>query len=177
MSIQLSAELYTQIVRDLVSDGLGEFGRQQRREPRVGVRARAYILPSVSSTLPVPVRVRDISVGGMGLLLPRDMGPDRLFLLLLPKAGGQPPVRLACTIAHCQSIAEDLFAVGARFARWDEIAALGPEVTCRSKEWPSKAVSMKAKIAQRLAAGATARAAAAAQPATTQPAPAAPTAA
>ena len=149
--MQLSAELYSQIVKDLVSDGLGEFGRQQRREPRVGMRARAYILPSVSATAPVPVRVRDVSVGGMGLLLPTEMGPDRLFLLLLPRAGGHPPVRLACTVAHCQAIAEDLFAVGARFARWDEIAALGPDVTCKSREWPAKAASAKAKIAQRLA--------------------------
>jgi hypothetical protein len=153
--MQLSAELYAQIVKDLVSDGLGEFGRQQRREPRVGVRARAYILPSVSATVPVPVRVRDVSVGGMGLLLPREMSPDRLFLLLLPKGGGHPPVRLACRVAHCQAIAEDLFAVGARFARWDEIAALGADVTCRPKEWTQKAVSAKAKLAQRLASSAT----------------------
>jgi hypothetical protein len=137
--MQLSAELYSQIVKDLTSDGLGEFGRQQRREPRVGVRARAYILPSLSATTPIPVRVRDMSVSGIGLLLPRELGPDRLFLLLLPKVGGQPPLRLACTVAHCQAIGDDLYAVGARFARWDEIASLGPEVTCRSREWPAKA--------------------------------------
>jgi hypothetical protein len=136
--MQLSAELYSQIIQDLVSDGLGEFVRQQRREPRVGLRAMAYILPSLSAATPVPVRVRDISVGGMGLLLPRDLGADRLFLLLLPKAGSQAPLRLACTVAHCAAIAQDLYAVGARFARWDEIAALGPGVTCRSREWPAK---------------------------------------
>jgi hypothetical protein len=140
--MQLSAELYAQIVKDLVSDGLGEFGRQQRREPRVGVRAKAYILPSLSAVVPVPVRVRDVSVGGMGLLLPRDLGPDRLFLLLLPKIGGQPPVRLACMVAHSSPITEDLYAVGARFARWDEIATLGPDVTCRSREWPAKPVAV-----------------------------------
>ena len=136
--MQLSAELYSQIIKDLTSDGLGEFGRQQRREPRVGVRAKAYILPSLSATTPIPVRVRDVSVGGMGLLLPRELGPDRLFLLLLPKVGGHPPLRLACTVAHCQAIGDDLYAIGARFARWDEIATLGPEVTCRSREWPAK---------------------------------------
>ena len=138
--MQLSAELYSQIIKDLTSDGLGEFGRQQRREPRVGVRAKAYILPSLSAVVPVPVRVRDVSVGGMGLLLPRDLGPDRLFLLLLPKIGGQPPVRLACMVAHTSPITEDLYVIGARFARWDEIATLGPEVTCRSREWPTKSV-------------------------------------
>jgi hypothetical protein len=143
--MQLSAELYSQIIKDLVSDGLGEFGRQQRREPRVGVRAKAYILPSLSAATPIPVRVRDVSVGGMGLLLPREIGPDRLFLLLLPKSGGHPPLRLACTVAHCSAIAEDLFAVGARFARWDEIASLGPEVTCRSREWPAKAGAAQRK--------------------------------
>jgi hypothetical protein len=149
--MQLSAELYSQIIKDLTSDGLGEFGRQQRRDPRVGIRARAYILPSLSASTPVAARVRDLSVGGMGLLLPQEIGPDRLFLVLLPKAGGNAPVRLACTVAHCQAIADDLFAVGARFARWDEIAAFGPEVTCRSKEWPPKAMSGRARIAQRLA--------------------------
>src|SRR5688500_19461750 len=87
-NMQLAAELYSQIIKDLTSDGLGEFGRQQRREPRVGVRAKAYILPSLSATTPIPVRVRDVSVGGMGLLLPREIGADRLFLLLLPKVGG-----------------------------------------------------------------------------------------
>jgi hypothetical protein len=148
--MQLSAELYSQIVKDLVSDGLGEFGRQQRREPRVGMRARAYILPTVSATVPVPVRVRDVSVGGMGLLLPRELAPDRLFLLLLPKGGGRPAVRLACTVAHCQALGEDLYAVGARFARWDEVAALGPDVTCKSREWPVRGATAKAKLAQRL---------------------------
>ena len=148
--MQLSAELYSQIIKDLTSDGVGEFGRQQRREPRVGVRARAHILPSLSATTPVAVRVRDLSVGGMGLLLPRDLGPDRLFLVLLPKAGVNAPVRLACTLAHCQVIAEGLFAVGARFARWDEIAAFGPGVTCRSKEWAPKITSVRGRIAQRL---------------------------
>ncbi|HZN66767.1 MAG TPA: PilZ domain-containing protein [Tepidisphaeraceae bacterium] len=141
--MQLSAELYAQIVKDLVSDGLGEFGRQQRREPRVGVRAKAYILPSLTAVVPVPVRVRDVSVGGMGLLLPREMGPDRLFLLLLPKNGGQPAVRLACMVAHSSPITEDLYAIGARFARWDEIATLGPEISCRSREWPSAHAPVK----------------------------------
>jgi hypothetical protein len=152
--MQLSAELYSQIIRDLTSDGLGEFGRQQRREPRVGVRAKAFILPSLSATTPIPVRVRDVSVSGMGLLLPRDLGADRLFLLLLPRVGGHPPLRLACTVAHCQAIAEDLYAIGARFARWDEIASLGPEVTCRSREWPAKAGGAQRKKAEKPAAGA-----------------------
>jgi hypothetical protein len=160
--MQLSAELYSQIVKDLVSDGLGEFGRQQRREPRVGVRAKAYILPSLSAATPVPVRIRDVSVGGVGLLIPRELSPDRLFLLLLPKAGGHPPLRLACTVAHCQAIAEDLFALGARFARWDEIASLGPEVTCRSREWPAKAGAGPSR--KKNAAGPAAAPAAAAAP-------------
>ena len=146
--MQRSAELYSQIIKDLVSDGLGEFGRQQRREPRVGVRAKAYILPSLSAVTPIPVRVRDVSVGGMGLLLPRELSADRLFLLLLPKGGGHPPLRLACTVAHCSAIAEDLYAVGARFARWDEIATLGPEVTCRSREWPAKGTKPAARPAK-----------------------------
>lgn len=149
--MQLSAELYSQIIKDLTSDGLGEFGRQQRREPRVGMRAKAFILPSMSSRTLVPVRVRDVSVGGMGLLVGCELTADRLFLLLLPKAGGQPPMRLACTVAHCQAIAEDLYAVGARFARWDEIATLGPDVTGRSRDWPNKPGSTRAKLAQRLA--------------------------
>ena len=151
--MQLSAELYSQIIRDLTSDGLGEYGRQQRREPRVGVRAKAHILPSLSATTPVPVRVRDLSVGGMGLLLPQELGPEKMFLILLPKGGGNPPVRLASTVAHCQAIADDLYAVGARFARWDELAAFGPEVTCRSHDWPVKLAPMsaRAKLAQRLA--------------------------
>jgi hypothetical protein len=163
--MQLSAELYSQIVKDLVSDGLGEFGRQQRREPRVGMRARAYILPTVSATVPVPVRVRDVSIGGMGLLLPTELGPDRLFLLLLPKGGGKPPVRLACTVAHCQALGEDLYAVGARFARWDEVAALGPDVTCKSREWPVRTGSAKAKLAQRLIANPAPQSASTQQPA------------
>ena len=149
--MQLSAELYSQIIKDLTSDGLGEFGRQQRREPRVGVRAKAFILPSLSATAPIPARVRDVSVSGMGLLLPRELSIDRLFLLLLPRAGGHPPLRLACTVAHCQAIGDDLFAVGARFARWDEIASLGPEVTCRSREWPAKGAARK-KAAEKPAA-------------------------
>jgi hypothetical protein len=96
-------------------------------------------------------------VCGMGLLLPRELAPDRLFLLLLPKVGGHPPLRLACTVAHCQAIGDDLYAVGARFARWDEIASLGPEVTCRSREWPAKAggAARKKAAADKPAAAAT----------------------
>lgn len=136
--MQLSAELFSQIVKDLVSDGLSDLGRQQRREPRVGVSARAHILPIPESATPLPVRVRDLSAGGMGLLVPRELSAGELFLLLLPKAGSLPPLRLACTVAHCQIIAADLFAVGARFASREEIARLGPGVSGRAREWHTK---------------------------------------
>lgn len=136
--MQLSAELFSQIVKDLVSDNGGAVVRQQRREPRVGVRARAHILPILASATLLPVRVRDLSAGGMGLLVPRELAAGQLFLLLLPKAGIHPPLRLACTVAHCHTLAEDLFAVGARFASREEIACLGPGVSGRAREWHTK---------------------------------------
>lgn len=136
--MQLSAELFSQIVKDLVSDNGSDLARQQRCEPRVGVRAKAHILPVGASATPLPVRVRDLSAGGMGLLVPRELAAGQLFLLLLPKAGTHPPLRLACRVMHCHMFAEDLFAVGARFASREEIACLGPGVSGRAREWHSK---------------------------------------
>ena len=91
---------------------------EQRREPRVGVRAQVTIIP-ISDRLqiaPFEVPVRDLSAGGIGFVHTTKMSLDDQFVVLLPSAAGES-VPVLCQVAHYQPLAEQAFAVGARFVR------------------------------------------------------------
>jgi hypothetical protein len=100
-----------------VADGASS--GQRRREPRVGVRARATLIPlTVDAGLgatPLAVPVRDLSTGGVGFLHAAKVNLDAQFVALLPH--GEDSVAVLCQVAYYQPLGERLFSVGARFVR------------------------------------------------------------
>jgi hypothetical protein len=130
--MNLSAEMFDEIVRCLRSDG-STSEHEQRKSPRVGLRAQADVLLKPGTrTPPVRMRVRDLSVGGIGLLHTRAVPPGTEFVVLLPTARRSngydcdAVVHLSCIAAHCREIAPDTYTVGGRIIRVlsDEEAAL-----------------------------------------------------
>jgi hypothetical protein len=91
---------------------------EQRRTPRTRASLQAALMPFSDrlalETIVAPIR--DISRGGFGFLHERQVPLGEQFALVLPEQAG-PPLVILCTVAHWQPLAEDLFAIGARFCR------------------------------------------------------------
>ena len=92
---------------------------EQRSGPRVstGVRQRARLIPLTDAIAPGPVDVtlRDVAPGGARFLYAARIPLDEQFVLVLPSTDG--PVAILCGVAYWQPVAEDLFAIGAKFTR------------------------------------------------------------
>src|SRR4051812_1159669 len=116
-SMLLTADTFLEIVGSLRSDVATGGLREQRKIPRVGVRGRATIMIWPRSTPKlVTVNVRDLSAGGIGLLVPeRGLDEGHEFLLMLPKGIRHPKRTMSCTVRRFSQLAESLFSVGAIF--------------------------------------------------------------
>jgi hypothetical protein len=111
--MQLTAELYQQIVRALRSDK--RTIQDRRRYPRVGLRARVNIIPLDSRRKPMEsqcVWVRDVSAGGFGLVVRQKLQPGQLFIVRLERRD-EEPLSLLCDVV--QSYANDR--IGSRILR------------------------------------------------------------
>src|SRR4051812_13837757 len=85
----LTASTFEQISGSLRSDASA--ARDQRHQPRVGLRARAKIVPMVlddKGAAPIDVWVRDLSAGGIGLTCTKGLPRGSLFTLRLMHPDG-----------------------------------------------------------------------------------------
>lgn len=114
----LTADAFRRIVETRAASAAEGGKREQRRAPRTRTSVRAALMPFSDrfalQTIVAPVR--DISRGGFGFLHERPIPLGEQFALVLPESSGRPLVVL-CTVAYWQPLAEDLFAIGARFCR------------------------------------------------------------
>ena len=90
---------------------------QRRRGPRVGLRARATLIPLTDTIglAPFDVTVRDFSAGGIGFIHRDRIALDGQFVALLP--GGPDALAVLCQVAYYQPLPGHGFAVGAKFVR------------------------------------------------------------
>lgn len=92
---------------------------EQRRDPRVPAESDriARLIPLTDAIAPEPIDVilRDVAPGGARFLHAGRIPLDEQFVLLLPSTEG--PVSILCGVAYWQPVAENLFAIGARFTR------------------------------------------------------------
>ena len=119
--MNLSLDRLLGVIASLKSDGVDP---EQRRQPRVGVRAAVLISPCEDGE-PGPayvVRIQDISAGGVALQHYRDLPKGKQFIIDLPE---RPPegttsprsLRVLCRVVHCRMAAEHQFVIGAQFVR------------------------------------------------------------
>src|SRR5437588_12248846 len=107
--MQLTATTLGELIKSLRSNEMS--GPEKRRQPRVGLRARAEIqIPGTGEH--VSIWLRDVSAGGISLLSPRYFEAEQQFSLLL---GGEDDESTLCCVRHCRRVGSDLFAIGAKF--------------------------------------------------------------
>jgi hypothetical protein len=126
--MNLSTELFEQVVASL--SPAAEVGSpataagpsvqgEQRRDPRVtaGGGSRVRLIPLTDSLAPAPmdVTLRDVAPGGARFLHNSRIPLDEQFVLMLPAADG--PVAVLCGVAYWQPVADNVFAIGAKFHR------------------------------------------------------------
>ena len=92
---------------------------EQRRGARVSAAdaSRVRLIPLTDSLAPAPIDVtlRDVAPGGARFLHGARIPLDEQFVLMLPSAEG--PVAVLCGVAYWQPVAENVFAIGAKFNR------------------------------------------------------------
>ena len=111
-----------------------------RRGPRVSAGGRVVIVPcpegvDAGQKPPLSVPMRDLSRGGVRILMPRRLPLDTQFVLLLPRSTEAPhakgptaatgvkkaapaaPLAVECTVIYWQPLARELFAIGGQFTR------------------------------------------------------------
>ena len=96
----LSADLFENILNSLRTTSRTIHDR--RRYPRVGLRAKARIIPLDDYRKPIQpcvVTVRNISAGGLGLVSAATLNARQLFLLSLDRKKRQP-LMLLCQVVN-----------------------------------------------------------------------------
>jgi hypothetical protein len=124
--VKLSHERFVGLLASLKSrDGIET---EQRRRPRVGLRASVLVAPLEESGEPgatYAVKVQDLSAEGVSFQHFRGLRKGQQFVIDVPEsedgpteaqeAGGR--LRILCRVIHCRSAGEHQFVVGAQFVR------------------------------------------------------------
>jgi hypothetical protein len=102
---------------------------EQRRHPRVSVRALVLIAPCVEEPTPLrepelggayTVRVQDLSCEGVGVQHFHPLAKGKSFVLDLPErgeGGEMGSVRILCRVTHCRTTNQHHYQIGAQFVR------------------------------------------------------------
>jgi hypothetical protein len=110
MATRLSYERFAELTRSLRSNSPDQLNK--RVKPRVGLRAQVeIILPSHRE--PILVWVRDVSEGGIGLLVGMEVHEGLEFLISLVDRDKIPHL-IRGVVAYSRKVATHLYAVGAR---------------------------------------------------------------
>lgn len=115
--MHLTFKLLEEITRSLRSDD-GDV-LVKRSEPRVGLRARAHILPvgvEYTHAVPLDVWVRNLSSCGIGLVTPASLPPGTLFLIRFSDATAND-LSLQYQVAHTTPLGGGSHAIGAVLRR------------------------------------------------------------
>ncbi|QOV92201.1 PilZ domain-containing protein [Humisphaera borealis] len=118
--MQLTAKMFEQVIKGLKGDP-GRGSRELRRQPRVGIRSRHLIFPDLLEDYAndgLMVRIRDLSVAGIGLISPRVLPRGSSFLMKFTTQE-YVNVRLYYKVMHCPVIGSGQFNIGAHFERLD----------------------------------------------------------
>jgi hypothetical protein len=121
MSVQLSGEVFRQIIGQLRTDAADS---HKRTAPRVGLRNRIMVTPLNNDTnnnnaKAISCAVRDISVDGIGLLDPGHLANNSLFGIRLP-LGGNSDITAVYMVKHIEMLEKGLFRIGAVLLKIDD---------------------------------------------------------
>lgn len=115
--MELSQEIFDQIAGCANMRG-DKPGQDRRKARRVPVTVRTSLIPLRGSVLGpvVPVRLRDVSRTGVGLLQLESSDIGGQFFIQLPR-GNERPIWAHVVVSRVQPLGAKLFLIGARFER------------------------------------------------------------
>jgi len=106
----------------------------RRQYPRVPMQKCMAIIPYRSGVTgeAADVWIRDISMGGVGMVHFKPMEPDEEFLIRLPQLSGHQ--MMLCRVSYCAPLSGEngngMFGIGARFVR--AVAPKQQEMICNN---------------------------------------------
>lgn len=106
-------------------------GPELRRDPRRAYHGEATIIRCTGGTdrTPMLVRVRDISVSGIGITHSVRLSKGEQFIAVLPPGLADIGRGVLCTVVHVTPMPGGEFRVGARFDRLIKLSPAGPSPT------------------------------------------------
>lgn len=111
--MNLSARGLRELVEELCSNAPA--GMDKRRQPRVGLRARATMILRDQLRLKdieYPVWIRDVSAGGLCILADQRLHAGDGFWIRL---GGPDDESVPCQVRHVRQVPPGRFVIGAKF--------------------------------------------------------------
>ncbi len=121
--MNLPADLFEKIMDSITIVGREELREADRRSPRLKLSTNVALFPWASPADALSVRIKDLSIGGIGILHSQRMSLDDQFVIRLPQSGSDS-VLLMYTVVYWEPLAESLYAIGAQFERVVEEAEL-----------------------------------------------------
>ena len=115
--MQLTADLYREILRSLRSDNRSNRNLEKRSAPRVGLRSKLTIVPATGAGASATC-VRDISANGIGIVHPSPLPIGSQFTAMFAGRGNDT-LTVIYTVANCKEISKSLYSIGASVSRID----------------------------------------------------------
>lgn len=127
--MQLTADLYREILRSLRSDTRSNRNLEKRGAPRVGLRSKVTIILA-SGGPPTVTCVRDLSANGIGLVHPEPMSIGSQFTAMFAGRANDT-LAVVYTVANCKELSKTLYSIGASVSRIDRGIATSPATLSR----------------------------------------------
>lgn len=115
--MQLTADLYREILRSLRSDTRSNRNLEKRSAPRVGLRSKLTIVSGTGGG-PVVACVRDLSANGIGLIHNEALPVGSQFTAMFAGRANDT-LTVVYTVANCKEISKSLYSIGASVSRID----------------------------------------------------------
>jgi Tfp pilus assembly protein PilZ len=114
--MNLTNEMLDEITDSVTVVGRDEPRAQDRRQPRVKLSTYVAVQPLSDPTSKFSVRIRDISVGGIGLFHSERILLDEQLVIRLPLKD-EKTLLVSGTVVYWEPLAEKLFGIGVQFER------------------------------------------------------------
>ena len=109
--MHLNVDLFQQILKQIRSDRRD--ANDMRLSGRVGLTALATIA-TAAEPKDHPIRIRDLSKAGVGLLHHAPLEVGQAFVLRIAQARSRA-AEISCQVIHCRSVSGGLYCIGAKF--------------------------------------------------------------
>ena len=114
--MNLPIELYQEITDSINVVSQDQPREADRRAPRVRLSSHLSVAMWSDPTSPISVRIRDLSVGGIGLFHSERIGLDEQIVIRFPLKN-DATVSVVGTVVYWEPLAEGLYGIGVQFDR------------------------------------------------------------